>query len=364
MSDPKIRCPHCQKSMSLSEVLTKDHRQQYEAEAAAKAKAEAKAEAQIEILDMKTQLRELKQRAEESAKAELEARAKARAAEAKEKNAELEIERRLDKERKLIEEAASNRAAEQHRMKDAEKDHRLEQMKKQVDEMQRKLEQGSQQVQGEVLELELEAALKEQFPLDEIEPVGKGVRGGDIIQGIRPAGGKAVGKIIWEAKRTKTWSDKWIDKIKDDQREAGAEHAVIVTQVLPRDCTTATNINGVWVVDFETFPILAEALRQGTLAVAQVRAASTGKGDKMEFLYNYLTGTGFVQRIQAIVETFSRMREDIHSEETALQKNFAKRKKQLELVITNTAYLYGDLQGIVGRSLPEIKHLELPAGDA
>ncbi|KKM06447.1 hypothetical protein LCGC14_1743880, partial [marine sediment metagenome] len=281
----------------------------------------------------------------------------------KEEKLELELSRKIDAERQKIIEKASKGFEEKHQLKDAEKDKQLNDMKKQIDELKRKAEQGSQQMQGEVLELELEKSLKEEFPFDDIEPVAKGVRGGDIIQTVKTQSGRTCGKILWETKRTKTWSDSWIQKLKDDQREVKADLAILASESLPKGFHHFRQISGVWVTDILSAVSLALALRVVLIQVARERAVQVGKKEKMEIAYNYLTGPEFKNRVEAIVESFIAMKEDLEAEKRATQKIWAKREKQIERVISNTAGLHGDLQEIAGDSLPTIKMLELPTDD-
>lgn len=411
MSDHTINCPQCGTSISLTDALSTEIREQFRKEfqqIAAKKEAEiAKLETalnkekeslsqkqaamdqtiqarlvaektalerklreelqnktQLEMEDLKAQVAEKAKKIEESQKAELELRKKARDLEERERAIEVELQRKFDEERNRIQEETSRKLAEENRLKTAEKDKQLEDMRRQIEDLKRKAEQGSQQAQGEILELEIEAALKTAFPLDLIEPVPKGLKGGDIIQKVITTSGQQAGTIIWETKRTKAWSDGWIDKLKDDQRAISAEFAVIVTQVLPKDVVHLAFVDGVWVVDFLTFRGIAIALRSNLLQVHHARALATGKGEKMDFLYNYLTGTQFKQRIETIVEAFRTMQEDLDKEKRAIQKSWAAREQQLVRVLTSTVGMYGDIQGIVGASLPKIASLELQESEA
>jgi hypothetical protein len=57
------------------------------------------------------------------------------------------------------------------------------------------------------------------------------------------------------------------------------------------------------------------------------------------------------------------MKQDLEAEKRSLQRSWSKREKELERVIMSTSSLYGDLQGIIGGSLPTIQQLELPNTD-
>jgi hypothetical protein len=324
-----------------------------------KAVEKAKQELGLEIEAVKTELAEKQQKLVDAQKAELELRKKTRELEEREKTIELQTQRKLDEERTKIQEEASKRAEEQNQLKLAEKDRMLEQMAKQVEEMRRKMDQGSQQSQGETLELVLENVLKQQFPVDTIDPVPKGLRGADVVQTVLTNSGQVAGKIIWEAKRTKAWGGDWIDKLKDDQREMKADMAILVSQVLPKDLEGFGLVEGVWVSDLKSYLPLALMIRLQLLQLHQIRGSLVNRGEKLEILYSYLTGTQFRQRVEAIVEGFTAMKDDLDKEKRAVQKLWSVREQQIEKVTMNTAGMYGDLQGLVGANMPRIEPLEL-----
>lgn len=260
-------------------------------------------------------------------------------------------------------EKASKEFEEKYQLKDAEKDKQLNDMKIQIDELKRKAEQGSQQTQGEVLELELENILKASFPHDHIEPVPKGIKGADVLHKVHSPSGQFCGTIVWESKRTKAWSDGWVTKLKADQRSVKGEIAVILTTALPKDVKSFAHINGVWITDYTSMVGLATAIRMGLIEIANTKQVAVGKKEKMEIVYNYLSGSDFKQKVEAIVEAFKDMKEGLEKEKKAFTKIWAKREKQLDLVINNTAGMYGDIHGIIGTSLPEIKLLEIESED-
>ena len=234
-------------------------------------------------------------------------------------------------------------------------------MVKQIEELKIKAEQGSQQAQGEVLEIELEQMLKSAFPYDIIEPVPKGIKGADVLQKVNNPMGQYCGTIIWESKRTKGWNDDWIEKLKDDQREIKADIAVLMSIVLPKEINGFSQFKGIWVTSFPLAVALAVALRANLIEVTCAKQAAVGKAEKMEAIYNYLSGAEFKQKVEAIVEAFVTMSADLSKEKAAMNKLWSKREQQIKKVIMNTARMYGDMQGIIGASLPEIKSLELKA---
>ena len=234
-------------------------------------------------------------------------------------------------------------------------------MQQKIEELKQKAEQGSQQLQGEVQELELESLLRAKFPFDSIEPVPKGEFGGDALHRVLSQSGQQCGTILWESKRTRNWSDAWLTKLRTDQRTAKAEVCVLVTQVLPKGIDAFDVVDGVWVVSPRAALPVATMLRQTLLEVSMARQVSDGQQTKTEMIYQYLTGPRFRQRVEAIVEAFSTMQEDLDKERKVIMKQWAKRQEQIERVMNATVGMYGDLQGIAGKSLQEIEGLDLQA---
>ena len=379
-----INCPHCGKSISIDDVLTHQIENKFKKEFEDKEKVlrasiekEAKKELgeKEEVLEKKIkaklekdsasdkkfleeQLAEKDLKLKEANKNELELR-KATQKLKDEKDAfELEKTRQLDSERKTIEEEASRKATE---AKQAE----IDQYKKQVsdaqkanDELNRKLAQGSQQTQGEVQEIALEELLKAEFIYDDISPVPKGVTGADVIQTVKTKAGVECGKIIWESKKTKAWTDSWIKKLKEDQRSVKADIAVIVSSVLPGGLEGIAQREGVWVCDIKLAISIATALRHTLELVSREKSMSVGKNEKMEILYAYLSGNEFKQKIEVIVETFSSMKTSLDKERLYFEKSWSEKEKQIQKVIKNTVGIYGDLSGVI--QLQRIESLELP----
>lgn len=327
---------------------------------AADALAKARESVSVELQDAQAQLNETKEKLQAAQKAELELRKERRALEEQKAALELTVNRKLDEERAKIRSAAKKEAADERQLKDAEKDKLINDLRTQIEELRRKSEQGSQQTQGEVLELAMEDLLRRTFPLDTILPVAKGVHGGDAVQIVHDATGAECGIILWESKRTKAWSDGWLPKLRDDQRAAKAHIAILISIELPKGVTTFECIDGVWVTCQACALALAAALRAGMIDAATARRSGDGKQTKMELLYNYLSGQEFRHRVEGIVESFVTLKEDLEAEKRAMQRIWAKREKQLDRAITNTSGMYGDLQGIVGAPLPTIESLAHP----
>jgi hypothetical protein len=274
---------------------------------------------------------------------------------------ELTIEKRVSQSLGSVRESAKKQAEDELKLKVTEKEQQIASMSRQIDDLKRKVEQGSQQLQGEVLELELEALLRGRFPRDTIEPVAKGEHGGDMLHRVCGPTGQPCGTILWESKRTKNWSDGWLAKLRGDQRAAKAELAIIVSQSLPKEIENFDLVEGEWVTSWRTVVPLALALRHQLVEVSAARQAGEGQQTKMEMVYQYLTGPRFRQRVQAIVEKFTDMQEDLDKERKYLMKQWAKRAEQIHCVIESTAGMYGDLQGIAGKTLQEIEGLNSTA---
>lgn len=274
---------------------------------------------------------------------------------------DLTIEKRIAEGLTATRQQAKKEAEDELKLKVSEKEQTIASMSKQIEELKRRAEQGSQQLQGEVQELELETLLKAKFPHDSIEPVPKGEFGGDTLHRVITPLGQSCGTILWESKRTKNWSDTWLAKLRDDQRAAKAEIAIIISQVLPKGVETFGLVEGVWVAHPQAALPVAVALRYTLMETATARLASEGQQTKMELVYQYLTGPRFRQRVQAIVEAFSSMKEDLDKEKKAISKQWAKREEQIERVMQSTVGMYGDLQGIAGKTIQEIEGLEMKA---
>lgn len=333
------------------------------AKLSADALAKAREQVTVELKDKDQQLVDATTKLKAAQEAELLLRKERRELEEQKETLELTLTRRLDEERTKIREAAKKEATDERQLKDAEKDKLISDLHSQIEDLRRKSEQGSQQLQGEILEITLEDLLRQHFPFDEITPVPKGIHGGDVIQTVRDASGTVCGIILWESKRTKNWSDGWLSKLRDDQRAAKAQIAILVSIELPREVSTFRHIDGIWVTSAACAISLASALRAGLIEVAAAKRALDGRHDKMEMLYKYLAGPEFRHRVEGIVEAFATLREELESEKRATQRIWAKREKQLDRAVTQTAGMYGDLTGIIGRVLPAIAQLEL-ASDA
>ncbi len=285
----------------------------------------------------------------------------------KNKEAELEItlQKKIQEERTLISEQVRTQEAEKNNLKETtyqlkvkELELQLDEQKKLADEMKRRAEQSSMQRQGESQEILLEEILKENFPFDIIEEVGKGVEGADCMQVIRNSAGTICGKIIYESKRTKAWSNNWVDKLKNDKRNQGADAAILVTQAFPKDMDRFGEKDGIWLCGFTEVTSVSHLIRNGIIKVYEAQKAQEGKGDKMQMLYDYLTGNEFRGQVEAIMEGFMAMKQGITKERVQMEKIWKEREKQLEKVLISTSGMYGSVKGIAGASIGDIPLLD------
>lgn len=412
VSEPVIVCPNCQHEMKLTESLAapllQQTRRQFEQrlaskdreilarEAAVKEQQEAVAREKASVAeqvaatlkaerekvaaeeakkarlalnaDLEQRARELKDLQQilaekdaklgEAQKVQAELLKKQRELDDAKRELDLTVEKKVQESLIAVRDKARQEAEDSLKLKVTEKEEQIASMQRQIEELRRKAEQGSQQLQGEAFELELETVLRAKFPRDLIEPVPKGEFGGDVLHRVVGPAGQVCGTILWETKRTKNWSDGWLGKLREDQRTARAEIALLVSNALPKGVETFDQVDGVWVTEPRCMVPVALALRQTLIELAGARQASEGQQTKMELVYQYLTGPRFRHRIEAIVERFSDMQADLERERKAMTRLWAKREEQLRAVMDATVGMYGDLQGIAGRSMQEIATLD------
>jgi hypothetical protein len=402
----EIKCPHCTKPISIDDILAKDIESRILTEEHKKHVAELvrvkeqavelanqQLEAKLELADeKKNQELELER---EKLKAEFEGSARKNAQEqellmkrlqddaetAKKDNTklreqlselmdELRAERKAKEDIKLeakkelgeneskIRDETKKLADEEHRLKQLEMQKKLDDTQRALADAQRKAEQGSQQNQGEVLELDLENDLRSEFPVDDITEVKKGQRGADIVQVVKNPRLQKCGVLLWELKNA-AWQPSWIAKFKEDIRNANANIGIIVSKELPEAYGEMKNIEGsVWVVKPKLALPLASAMRSQIIHVHTANNNSENKDEKMEVLYQFLIGPEFRHRIESIVENYGALQEEIEKEKRSAQLRWAKQEKSIRAVIDNTIGIYGDLQGITGGAMSEIKQLE------
>jgi len=372
-----IKCKNCGEEIEISDALThqleeairleegKKFEQRLE-EVATQAKKKAEKEAQEKLSkklkDKEDQIEEFKARAKEAEDAELKIRKEKRELKASKEKFELEKERQLDEEREKIREAAVDETQEKDRLKFAEYDKKIADMNKALKEAERKGKQGSQQLQGEVLELDFENLLEQTFPDDKISPVEKGKKGGDIIQKVKGKSGRVAGVILWETKRAK-WSPKWLGKLREDARSESATFAVLLSTNLPPDINDFKLTEGVIVCSYKSAIPLASVLRRSVLHLAIAKQTVANKDEKLELLYGYLQSESFRHRFESFAEGVSEMQNDLDYEKRAMERVWKKREVQIKKTLLNASRMYGELQGVMGNALPDIKTFSLPQGD-
>lgn len=354
-----VTCPSCGHSFSPDDLLT----HQIEAELRGKLEqellAKAKETASRELADKDAQIKELTSKASAAAEAELKLLKDKRALEDAQKHFELEKERALNVERDKIREETAKVILEKEKYKQLEMEKKLKDMQTALEEATRKGSQGSQQLQGEVVELDVENALRSDFPTDSIDEVKKGQRGGDCVQTVIDRLGRSCGTILWEVKNG-VWNHNWLAKLKADGRESKAHLFALVTTQAPDSIKTFSYLEGVWVVRREYLTALATSLRFALVSLNDERAKNQGKQEKAEVLYQYVTSHEFRGRVEAITEAFTAMQEEIEKEKRYFNTKWSRQEKQIRAVIDNTQGMYADMQGYVGKALPSITQLELP----
>lgn len=366
-----FKCPNCGNQIELTDAIKKqvenEMSEKYKndillakKETEEKTKLEIEKKSQQEVSELKNLVNEKENKLNQMRTEEIKLREERRLLEEKSKEMEIVIQRKIDEERKKVEYEVLKRSDENHRLKDMEKEKQLSDAQKTILELQRQLSQGSQQTQGEVLELDLENTLKTSFPQDVIEPVEKGVKGADLRQIVKSTLGTVCGVILWESKRTKSWTDEWLIKLKDDLRAEKADIPVIVSSALPKEAENGFGLKeGVWIVNYGLFLAVATILRKSVFDVARQKAMSANQGKKADLIYEFITGNEFKQQIEAIVEAYKEMSDQIIKERIAYEKIWKNREGQLKRLMTSTINIYGGAQGLIGASMPLIKGLEL-----
>jgi hypothetical protein len=365
----EVACPKCSHPFPLTEGISRHtierHAEDFERALAERGKrleerlaAEARAQFELRAKALQQALEAKEKILDKSRSDELALRRRLNELEEARKSQELDYQRKLDEERKRIEAQARLAAGEEFNRREAQYKAQLESAQREAADLKRKLEQGSQQLQGEALELSLESLLTNAFPMDELVPVPKGLNGADLLQRVRSPSGQVAGTIIWEAKQTKAWQPLWLQKLKDDQQACGAEMAVIVTAAMPKEAREPfVREADVWIARMEAARPLAQALRTTLLELHKLRQANLGRSEKMELVYNYICSAQFAQRVKAVVDGFEAMRQDLEAEKAAMTLLWKKRESQLTRATSSLLGVVGDLQGIGEDSLPQLHNI-------
>ncbi len=369
----QIICPHCKKVIPLTQALSHqiqekykefykkrlaEEKQKLEEELRVNLTKKIKEQLELEIKDKTNEIEELRKQNKNLQNQLLELNRLIRQLRSENEQRRIEMEKKIAQEQEKIRQEEQKRIEQEYQLKILEKEKKLSDALKLVEEYKRKLQTGSQQLQGEVQELYLQEKLQENFPEDEIKEVPKGVEGADVLQIVKNDYGRPCGTIIWESKRTKAWSDSWLLKLREDQRKVKAEIAVIVSQTLPTGVKNFTQKERVWIVSFDSFIGLATILRQTLIDLAAVKSSLVNKEEKKEILWNYLTSIEFHQRIEAIYDAYLQLTEDLRKEQDWFRKKWAKQEKNIKKVAENILGMHGDLQSIVGRALPEMNNFQ------
>ncbi|MBF0595753.1 MAG: DUF2130 domain-containing protein [Candidatus Omnitrophica bacterium] len=363
-AETKKKDAEWQKRLDAREEELQKENTEFRAKIMAEAKKKAAETTDLELKDLREQLAEKEKAAEESKKNELEIRKEKRELEQKKRDMELEFQRRIDEASGKVRLAVATELDEKHRLELADKEKRLVDMAHQLEDMKRRVEQGSQQAQGEVLEQDLEQRLRVKYnSTDDFKPIGQGVRGADLLHIVKTPDTREAGKILWESKRTKKWSDSWIQKIKEDMVLAKADIGVIVTENVPKDFHQFELREGIWISDIPSAMNLSLALRSVLLQVARERAFNSTKENQKDLIFNYLTGQEFRNRVEAILRAFVGLRMSITQQRTAMEKHWSSQEKHIERVVKNLSGMSGDIEGLAGKGLPEIQLLEMPEAE-
>lgn len=399
MNEEKIKCPNCGYEIEMTEVLTHQIRESVKAEMEAKIRRREKQlekqqaeirekesrldalvqgelkkkmdeirrkerehlreDFELEMKDLQEQLREKSGELKKARKMELQLRKMERELKEKETELDLELQKRVTEEMDAIKQETRKTLQESFEMKMKTQEKTIDDLKKALEEAKRRAEQGSVQTQGEVMEMSLEDLLKSAFRFDEIIPVPAGSRGADILQKVKNESLQACGKILWEAKNARNWSNRWLRKLKDDQAAAGAEAAVIVTETLPGGITDFGISDGILVTKKSYAVALAALLRESLIRLNYAQNAVVGLSEKMTMLYKYITGPEFRQKVEIIIEAFDGMLGQLEREKRAMLKLWKEREQQIRRVLENTAGMYGDFKGLIGSELSGMDMLEL-----
>lgn len=359
-----VKCPKCGHEFPASEGLSSHFKEEASLQIEKKLREKIESEKIVEVTDLKKALQEKEEKINDFREKELELREKSRKLEDKEKDLELDTQRRMDAEKKKIEDDTAKRLLEEHHFKDLEKDKKISDMQKLVEDLKRTSQQNSMQTQGEVGEIDLLVTLIKLFPTDEISDVKKGELGGDVRQIVKTQRGTDCGMMLWERKRTKSWDEKWVSKLKEDMQRDKAHIGVIVTDVLPKDFKKEIGErNGVWVTSANFVEPLATLLRKNLYDIAKGRAIALNKQSKAEELYDFITGRDFISQVERMVDIYLEMRMQITKERVSSEKLWKQREMQVDGLLKGVSGMYGGMQLIAGTALPQVKSLELPEGE-
>lgn len=369
-----IICPSCGKKVEISEAFKHQIEETLLANEKSKHKEELNAlkkdieektikklkeDLDYKLKDSANELGEAKKRNKELQEQLLELNKSIREIKDSTEKRELENQKKINEEIEKIKEEADKNASEKARLKELELEKKLRDTQKALEDAQRKSKQGSQQLQGEILELDLEENLKLTFVFDEFLPVPKGIEGADIWQKVKNKHGNEAGSMLWEIKRTKAWAKSWLSKLRDDTRKANASVSVLVTEILPDDIQYFGRIDGVWVTSYEYAITLARILRDTLLQIAIAKSSASHEDETLQEIYDYITSEAFRHKIEAHFESVKVLKEDLESEKRSMERIWKKREVQINRLDKSMSQMFGEIQGIAGTALPTIKGLNM-----
>lgn len=367
-------CPHCKKTVEISDALKhqikeqvlegqKEERENWEKEIQIRLEKKIKEEFEFEKKNAVNELLEAKERNKQLQEQLLELNKTMRDLRDQNERKELENEKKLNEQIEKIKEEATKTASEKARLKELELEKKLTDTQKALEDAQRKSQQGSQQLQGEVMELDLEQKLKSTFVFDEFCPIPKGIEGADIWQKVKNKHGQIAGSIVWEIKRTKAFSQGWLAKLREDARKINASICILVTEVMPDGVKHFERQSGVWICSQEYAVLLANVLRDSLLQVAIAKSAASHKDDKLQEIYDYIVSEAFRHKMEAHFESVQSLKDDLDIEKRSTERMWKKREIQIQRLDKSMSQMFGELQGIAGPALPSIKNLTLESGE-
>ena len=370
----KVKCPNCGELVEISEAIKhqveevvlaeeknrhKEELEKLRQEIEEKAAKKLKDELDFKLKDSNNELEETKKRSKELQEQLLETTKSVRELKEQYEKKDLENEKKINEQIEKIREDVSKTVAEKARLKELELEKKLNDTQKALEDAQRKSRQGSQQLQGEVMELDLEARLKETFANDEFTPIPKGIEGADIWQKVRNNHGQEAGSVVWEIKRTKAFSKGWLPKLREDARKVNASECVLVTDTMPDDIKHYSRVSGVWITTFDDALVLATALRYTLMQVAIAKSAASHEDEKLQEIYDYITSEAFRHKIEAHFESVKSLREDLEGEKRVMERVWKKREVQIHRLDKSMSQMFGEIQGIAGEALLPPKSLEM-----
>ncbi len=361
-----ITCPHCKKIVEINQamkgqieeevLLSVEKKHQEELEKKAK---EIEENLSLTLKDKENQVEEVQKRNKTLQEQLLEFTKQLRDLKQKDDQREIEMQKKLLLEKDKLQEIITLSLQEKARLEKMELQKQLDDTKKALDDAQRKAMQSSQQLQGEVLELDLESQLRNSFSFDEFLPVPKGIEGADIWQRVNNKYGQSGGSILWEIKRTKTWSHSWLPKLREDARKINASMCVLISNILPSEIKHFGRLSGIWVCSYEHAIRMATILRDCLLQIAIAKSSASHKDEKLQEIYEYITSEAFRHKFEAHFESVRVLQEELEGEKRAMERIWKKREIQIQRLDRSASQMFGEIQGIVGNSLSTIKNLEL-----